>query len=176
MKPGAWIEDLNYEKFNDEIASQAISYIDSLSVIIRNKNRKIKESYDSLIILIQNNIGVAEFQKLYDQNYNESLANMVRNNMGTVKIYQTDKKLIQKADPVFMKPGSKYGRAHFYAPYKQLGNLKIDTLPFNIAAIWIMTIFLFITLYLNVLKRFLIFLESLKLPIWRKFGRELLQI
>jgi hypothetical protein len=75
-----------------------------------------------------------------------------------------------------MKPGSKYGRAHFYAPYKQLGNLKIDTLLFNIAAIWIMTIFLYGTLYLNVLKRFLIFLETLKLPIWRKFGRELLQV
>jgi hypothetical protein len=75
-----------------------------------------------------------------------------------------------------MKPGSKYGRAHFYAPYKQLGNLKIDTLLFNITAIWIMTVALYITLYLNVLKHFIVLLESLKLPIWRKFGRELLQI
>jgi hypothetical protein len=61
-------------------------------------------------------------------------------------------------------------------PYKQLGNLKIDTLIFDIAAIWIMTIALFITLYLNALKHFIVFLESLKLPIWRKFGRELLQV
>ena len=44
------------------------------------------------------------------------------------------------------------------------------------AAIWIMIAGLFVTLYFNVLKLFIIWLETLKLPIWRKFGRELLQI
>ena len=68
---------------------------------------------------------------------------MVMNSLSTIKIYESDKKLIQKADPVFMKPGSKYGRAHFYAPYKQIGNLKIDTLLFNMVAIWIMTVCLY---------------------------------
>jgi hypothetical protein len=82
---------------------------------------------------------------------------------------------IQKADPVFMRPGSNYGRAHFFAPYKQLGSLEIGTLLFNIIVIWIMIFLLFITLYYNILKRFIAFLESLKLPILRKFGRDLLQ-
>jgi len=31
-------------------------------------------------------------------------------------------------------------------------------------------------LYLNALKRFIEFLETLNVPIWRKFGRELLQV
>jgi hypothetical protein len=75
-----------------------------------------------------------------------------------------------------MRPGSKLGRAHFYAPFKQVGNLKIETLVFNTIAIWIMTIILFVTLYYNLLKRFIEFLESLRIPIWRKFGRELLQV
>ena len=39
-----------------------------------------------------------------------------------------------------------------------------------------MVILLFVTLYYNVLKRFIAFLESLKLPILEKYGRELLQI
>jgi len=174
--PGAWFADLNYEKFNDDIANQARLYIDSLSVIIRNKNRSITDRYDSVITQVQSKMGEAEFQKLYDQNYNENLANMVKNSLSPIKIYRPDKKLIQKADPIFMKPGSKYGRAHFYAPYKQLGNLKIDTLLFNMVAIWIMTVCLYVTLYFNILKRFLVFLESLKLPLWRKFGRDILQI
>ena len=110
-----------------------------------------------------------------EANYNESLANFVLNRNSTNRIYDAGKRLIQKADPVLMKPGSKYGRAHFYAPYKQIGNLRIDTLIFNVLAIWIMTIGLFVTLYFNLLKRFIEFLEALKLPIWRKFGRELLQ-
>jgi hypothetical protein len=176
LMSGNWFNDLNYEKFNDYVADQARSFIDSLSILIRARNRSISGKRDSLIILIRNRIGEAEFQKLSERNYNENLSNIVLNRLNTNKIYDAGKKLIQKADPVFMKPGSKHGRAHFYAPYKQLGNLKIDTLLFNMIAIWIMTIFLYVTLYFNVLKRFLVFLESLKLPIWRKFGRELLQV
>ena len=108
--------------------------------------------------------------------YNETLADIVLNRFGTIKIYETDKKLIQKADPVLMRPGSRYGRAHFYAPFKMLGNTVVDTLLFNTGAIWLMTIVLFVTLYLDVLKRFIYFLESLRIPIWRKFGRELLPV
>jgi hypothetical protein len=47
--------------------------------------------------------------------------------------------------------------------------MKIDTLPFNIAAIWIMTAVLFI-LYFNILKLFIVLLESLKLRSGRKLG------
>ena len=74
-----------------------------------------------------------------------------------------------------MRPGSKYGRAHYYAPYKQIGGWKIGTLIFNLLAIWLMIFVLFVTLYYNLLKRFIVLLESLKLPILRKFGRDLLQ-
>jgi ABC transport system ATP-binding/permease protein len=120
-------------------------------------------------------MGEDQFFVMRAKNYNENLANVVLNRLATNKIYDADNKLIQKADPIFMAPGSKLGRAHFFAPYKQLGNLKIGTLIFNMIAVWIMISGLFITLYYNLLKRFIAFLESLKLPILRKFGRDLLQ-
>jgi hypothetical protein len=75
-----------------------------------------------------------------------------------------------------MHPGSRTGRSHFYAPYKQIGDMKFSTLVFNAMVIWIMVLSLFVTLYFNVLKRFIAFLESLKLPILRKYGRDLLQV
>ena len=174
--PGSWISSLNYSGFTDFAGDQAKKFIDTISVSLRTKNRIISERKDSLVKNIENKMGEAEFQKLKEANYNESLTNMVLNRLNTNKIYESDNKLIQKADPVFMKPGSKHGRAHFYAPYKQIGNLLIGTLLFNVIAIWIMTIALFVTLYLNALKRFIEFLETLNVPIWRKFGRELLQV
>ena len=173
--PGSWISSMNYSGFNDYYGDQAKKFVDSISVLLRIKSKALSERKDSLVEDIQKKRGEAEFQKLKEANYNESLMNIVLNRLNTNKIYESDNKLIQKADPVFMKPGSKYGRAHFYAPYKQIGNLKIRTLLFNVIAIWIMTIVLFVTLYLNALKRFIEFLETLKVPIWRKFGRELLQ-
>jgi len=176
IKPGKWIGSLNYTGFNDIIADDTKLFLDSLKNLLRQKSKILTMQHDSLINLKKRQIGEDQFIRLRENDYNESLADFVLNRNTTNKIYEAEDKLIQKADPVFMKPGSKYGRAHFFAPFKQFGNLKIGTLLFNMVAIWIMTIIFFITLYFNILKRFILFLETLKLPIWRKFGRELLQI
>jgi hypothetical protein len=175
IKPGNWIKDLNYNGFNEAVAVNAKTYLDSLKTSFRLKSRSISYKRDSLVKQISGKIGNENFIKLRDQNYNENLANFLLNRLAANKIYDSEHQLIQKADPVFMRPGSKFGRAHYYAPYKQLGNWKIGTLYFNLVAIWLMVFLLFVTLYYNVLKRFIRLLESLKLPILRKFGRDLLQ-
>jgi hypothetical protein len=174
--PGNWIRNLNYQSFNESVAIDAKEFLDSVKTSFRMKSRLITYKHDTLYKQIANRMGEDEFMILRDKNYNENLANVVLNRLSTDKIYDADDKLIQKADPIYMAPGSKLGRAHFFAPYKQVGNLKIETMIFNMIAIWFMIFCLFITLYFNVLKRFIAFLESLKLPILRKFGRELLQI
>lgn len=176
IKPGRWIASFTYNDFTDAAGDEALSYLDSLSSNIRSVIRALNFRKDSLYNQMSVTIGKDKMLELRERNYNENLADIVRNTLNKNKIFDSDKKLIQKADPVFMQPGSKWGRAHFYAPFKQIGNLKIDTLIFNVVVIWLMTCALFAALYYNLLKKFIIFLESLKLPIWRKFGRELLQI
>jgi len=176
IKPGNWIRNLNYTGFNDFIAGKTKLFLDSMKTSFRITNRLISLKRDSLYRQIAARIGEEDFVKLRDKNYNESIANILLNRMIAVKIYDSPDRLIQKSDPVFMKPGSRYGRAHFYAPYKQIGNLKIGTLVFNFIIIWLMVFLLFVTLYYNSLKRFIELLESMNLPILRKFGRGLLQI
>ena len=175
IKPGKWINSLNKNSFNETIADDTKQFLDSLKTSFRIKSRVVSLKRDSLYKQIASSMGEEEFIKLRGKDYNESLADFLLNRMATNKIYDAGDRLIQKADPVFMCPGSKFGRAHFYAPFKQIGNLKIGTLVFNIFVIWFMNSFLFITLYNNSLKRFIGFLESLKLPIFKKFGRDLLQ-
>jgi len=176
IKPGDWFNSMNYSKFNDIIGDDAKLYLDSLKVVLRLKSKDVSLKRDSLYTLKTEKTGYEEFVRTRERDYNESLADIVLSRLTTNKIYETDTRLIQKADPVFMKPGSKYGRAHFFAPYKMLGNLKIGTMTFNVTAIWIMTLLLFVALYYDVLKRFILFLEKQPLPFWRKFGRDLLQI
>jgi len=173
--PGNWINKLNYRDFNESVAIETKSYLDSVKTTFRLKSRLISYSRDSLVRQISNRMGADKFIKLREENYNENLANFLLNRLTVSKIYDSEKQLIQKADPVFMRPGSKFGRAHYYAPYKQIGEWKIDTMYFNLVAIWLMIFFLFVALYYNLLKRFIRLLESLKLPILRKFGRDLLQ-
>ena len=176
IRPGDWDQGMSYEKFDNYYADLAKSYLDSMGLAIRVKSHRYIAARDSLIGMIRSSVGEGQFQEMRDMDYNENLANIVLNRLNTSKIYDAGNRYIQKADPVFMKPGSRCGRAHFYAPYKLLGNIKISTLVFNISAIWLMIVVLSVTLYYNVLKRFIIFLETMNIPIWRKFGRELLQI
>jgi len=175
IMPAGWVNNLNYNDFNESVAIETKQYLDSLKSSFRIKNRVITYRRDTLYKKIESETGEKNFIKIRDDNYNESLVNILLKRMSINKIYDAGGRFIQKADPVFMHPLSKTGRAHFYAPYKQIGNMRIETLVFNLLAIWLMTIVMFVTLYYNVLKRFIMFLEGLKLPIGRKFGRELLQ-
>jgi hypothetical protein len=174
IEPGDWIKKLNFKEFNEFAAHEVKEYLDSLKTVIRLDIRKLTLQKDSVMKGISAYMGGEDFVRLRSENYNDNIADIVLNRMSTNKIYDAGDRLIQKADPVFMHPGSDYGRSHFFAPYKMIGNFRIDTLIFNIAVIWFMTIIFFITLYFNVLKRFIKLLESLNIPFLKRFGREFL--
>jgi ABC-type multidrug transport system ATPase subunit len=176
IKPGSWINSLNKSGFNDIIGDETKEYLNRLSTTFRSEISGLNAQRNALVQDKEEKMGKEQLVRLREKDYNQRLADIVLNVRTTWKIYDAGNRFIQKADPVFMRPGSKWGRAHFYAPYKLLGNLMIPTLLFDVAAIWIMIAGLFVTLYYNLLKRFIVFLETLKIPIWRKFGRELLQI
>jgi ABC transport system ATP-binding/permease protein len=176
IKPGSWYSKLNVSSFDNYTADNAIAFFDSLKSVFKSKYKIASAEHDSIYLSMKTMMGEDRFLSLRENNLNTSLQDLVLNRMTVSKIYDSGKKIVQKADPVFMAPGSKLGRAHFFAPYKLIGKLKVPTLLFNIIAIWIMIFGLFTTLYYNVLKEFILWLETLKVPIWRKFGREMLQI
>jgi hypothetical protein len=127
----------------------------------------------SLVIKnIEKKTGIDGYVKLQDRYKNKRLDELLKNTNNPPDIYESDSRLIQKAQPIFMIPDSRIGRAQFYAPYKVLGTLQISTLWFNLAAMWFMICLFFVALYFNLLKRFINWLETLRLPLWRKFGRQ----
>jgi ABC transport system ATP-binding/permease protein len=174
INAGDLVKKLNPQLFNDSVATEARVFLDTLRKSLRLQNRIFTSRRDTLYKQITSKLGEDQFIEMRDANYNESLSNVVLNRLSTIKIYETANRLIQKADPIYMAPGSKYGRAHFFAPYKQIGNLKIETLIFNMIVLWIMIFVFCVTLYYNLLKKLILFLESLNLPILKKkFGREI---
>jgi ABC transport system ATP-binding/permease protein len=176
IRPGSWYDSLNYQLYNRSVANKTKKMLDSVKTNLRLQIRLTTQKRDSLSEYLSGTMGEDKFVALREKNYNDNLANYVLNRMAINKIYDAGDRLIQKADPIFMQPGSRAGRAHFFAPYKQIASFKIETLLFNMFVIWLMIGLLFVTLYYNILKRFIRFLESLKLPILRKFGRELLNV
>ena len=61
--------------------------------------------------------------------------------------------VIQKQDPIYLDPyDSNWFKSHFYSPNKRIFGSYIDTYYANIIVIWLMTLFLIITLYYDALK------------------------
>ncbi|MEO1256124.1 MAG: hypothetical protein AAFY41_14740, partial [Bacteroidota bacterium] len=90
---------------------------------------------------------------------NEFLADLLMNRAHLDMVYRGEDQLIQKKDPVFMRPYSSIGRAHFYAPFKVLLGYEIPTFYFNIAFVWFMSIVLYLALLDNTLKKVIKFFE-----------------
>jgi len=90
---------------------------------------------------------------------NNQLEEFVTNSNESEKFVEYKGKLIQKMDPIFLDPESRFIKAHFYAPRKQLFGKYYPTLTVNVLVIWFMTILLFIALKYRLLKRLLDQLE-----------------
>ncbi|NLD64049.1 MAG: hypothetical protein GX646_09130, partial [Bacteroidales bacterium] len=131
---------------------------------IRRIYLKYTAAKDSITRNIVARKGQDELVNIRTANHNNELADLVLSRTVQKKLYETDKRIIQKSDPVLMLPGSRTGRAHFYAPFKMIGNLRISTLWFNMMVVWLMNILLFVTLYFNLLKLFINLLERINIP------------
>lgn len=136
-----------------ESAADLQIYLDLLARRFRQINSKANSGKDTVSVALAKRIGPEAYVELRDNYYNERLAEILLNREALDMTRETPSRIIQKFEPVYKKPTSKYGRAHYYAPYKQIGNLRIDTFLFNLIVIWTVTLILYILLYYKVLRR-----------------------
>ena len=165
QKNGSLQTHLSAGNFNHEIANETVKHLDSLSRHFQKVRRKYLNQLDSVISSIETKTsnGNAEYAKLKASYHNDQLESIVLDQYGVTKYTETDKKIIQKLTPGYMMPTSKNGRTHFYAPYKQIGSLKIDTYWFNLLVLWLVSFGLYIALYYNLLQKLMEGLGKVKL-------------
>jgi hypothetical protein len=156
---GNWKLSLNVEKFNPEAAKETGKYLDSLSRYFQKVRRRYWDQKD----LVYNSIEAKELMKLEENYSNKQLENYVLDRRRVDQSTETKQRIIQKYEPGYMKPLSRYGRAQFYAPYKQVGNLQIDTYWFNLILLWVVNLGYYIALYFNLLQKLVTWFENLRL-------------
>jgi ABC-type multidrug transport system ATPase subunit len=164
LDPSSALRVLDKEPFNADASFIVTDYLDTLQKAIRKRYLNYTAIKDHITDSLTRAIGRDELVKLRETTYNEALADQLENRTVQEKVYETPDRIIQKADPVFMEPGSRIGRAQFYAPYKMIGNWRIETLWFNLMMIWLMNITFFIMLYFSVIKGLLNLLERINIP------------
>ncbi len=105
--------------------------------------------------------------------FNDKLESLVRNEKELSEYIIYNNEFVRMRDPIFTPPGSNRGRAHFYAPYKKVIGLKIDTFWYNILIIWLSAFVWSVILYYDILRKLIRYFENIQL---QRFNRRILNI
>ncbi len=153
--------DLEVKYFSKNTYDNALYYLGSLKRKYQAMQRDANEEREAVYLQMIDSLGDEATLQIKLDHHNKNLSNLVLNRDELTKVFETENMYIQKKDPIYMYPDSNYGRAHFYAPIKILGNWQIDTLWFNLAMIWGITAVLYLALINDSLRKSLTFLGKL---------------
>lgn len=147
IMPFESLENLSKYSIGSTTREKIEKYLDKLSnALFKRINRMVgvKDSITHSLAIKKGN--VMNFINFKNRNINSSISELVlkRKTLETFFIYNN--KLIREMEPIYQIPVSGYGRAHFLSSTKRIANFEIETLIFNILAIWIMVFILFVSL------------------------------
>ena len=151
--PDDLLSSLNKDKFDLTVAERTDNLLDSLGSYFKNVRNINTSRKDSVTNALVAKMGKEAFLEFKDDYTNNRLKEILLDEFATDKSIETRGRIIQKFQPVYMKPVSNNGRAHFYAPYKKIGNTAIGTLWFNITVLWLVSLILYLALYFKLLKK-----------------------
>jgi len=140
--------DLKKGQLYDQLAFELNGYLLYIKKLFQEQQRAATAKRDSVYLVLKGKLGDDGVYKLKQGNHNTALAEWVLRSNEVTKYLETDNRLIQKTEPIYMLPDHPFGRAQLYAPYKYFNGQYIKTIWFNIIAIWLFTIALYTLLNL----------------------------
>jgi ABC transport system ATP-binding/permease protein len=159
------IQLLAVGKFDSTVSMQTSAFLKStkesysrvVGAALRQKEKLVEQ-------LTSSPEQTQSYRLFHDQYVNEAVSDAVKNTKSPERIVEFDGQLVQKIYPIYMdqhRPTHLFDfSANLYQPTKHFLGFYFDTLYFNIAVIWSMTFVLFVTLYFDLLKKFIAVLEG----------------
>lgn len=155
---------LDTTKFNELVLEKAIDFTEQIYTyynLIFQKANNEKENINRYLTKT-NPILFNSKRAAY---HNESVQEQVKKTFEKNNILQYKDELIQQKDPIYRDPdieGFFNFRSHFFAPRKYFAGKYHETYWFNLIFIWVLTMFLYVTLYYELLKKLLDLPEKIK--------------
>ena len=147
--PGITEEKIAYRSFDPQTEKVLNAHLDSLKKFFNSQKKKAIAGRD----LLESKFDRIVLRDMREKYENERIKDLALNTETSQKVIYTQKKLISRFEPGYRPGNSSAGRAHFYAPYRRLGNSYFDSFRFNIAVIWIVTIVMYILLYFRAINK-----------------------
>jgi len=152
-----YYNDLTPGSFNHEIAEKVKSHLSDLKTFYNNRYKNARDKKDQLVSRLNREKGNNYLYDLKMKYHNKSLETLLLNSEIRDFFRETPCGIMQKIAPVYKPPDFRNGRAHFLASEKNLFGYTPDTSVFNLGVIWLMSAFLYFSLYYDWLKRIISF-------------------
>ncbi|MEQ9403491.1 MAG: ATP-binding cassette domain-containing protein [Cyclobacteriaceae bacterium] len=160
LRPFTNVQSITPDRYSKRLGERIDSYLRYAKNYFAKDYLNFTARKDSIYKALVDRIGKDQFIALEKKHNNEFLEDLLMNTAHLDMVYRGKDQLIQKKDPILMRPYSHMGRAHFYAPFKIIGSWEISTFVFNLIFVWAMSAFLYVTLLDNTLKKIIKFFES----------------
>ncbi|MBN1187612.1 MAG: ATP-binding cassette domain-containing protein [Bacteroidales bacterium] len=156
-------DQLTPERFNEDIFDQSVGHLEFLRIFYRSRLDEAMMAKDQAIhdfeASLPEGVSFYEYKTKY---HNERMESWVLNKQEKNKIVEYKGRLVQKAEPVYLYPESSIGRAQLFSPVKKLGRRYYDTMTYNVGMIWLMSLFMYLSLITDFLKKTINFFQRLK--------------
>lgn len=150
----AAIASLGNSGFTKKEATLLFNYINTSKSEYKTRyeiaSSALEKKYNQLLSKFETNDDLIDFKNRY---VNKKLESLVRDKYSPMKMYIANERIYQGDEPIYRHPVYNNGRAHFYASYKYVGKLKMETIIFNIIVIWAFTFLLMVSLYFDLLRK-----------------------
>jgi ABC transport system ATP-binding/permease protein len=161
-------EKLSIGEFDSTVYQSTLKFLSTLKQVYILRFNKSMAAREQLVDSLTSTPELhARYERMRLRYQNKAVVTMVKNLATPNRIVEYDGKLIQKMYPIYIddhKPKHFFDfSAILFQPAKHFAGWYFDTYYFNIAVIWCMTAFLFMTLYFDVLKKFMLLFEHRKL-------------
>ena len=152
------VERLEIGKFDSTVYFKTKEFLSSLRRYYATRSSDAKKEREAVVSQLTDTPEKRQRFNTFRLRYeNQSVTDMVENSAETSRIVEWQGQLVQKFYPIYFKdhrPRTFFDfQANFFVPTKYFMGRTFDTLYFNIAVIWTMTIFFYITLYFDILKK-----------------------
>jgi hypothetical protein len=167
------VDRLAVGKFDSAVFAKTARFLAVLKdyYAIRASNAR-KSRDDKIAALTSTPEKMAAYHRDRQRYTNEAVTLAVEKSSEPTRIVEWKGELVQKIFPIYFqdhKPRHALDfTAHFYSPEKHFVGQLFDTLYFNLAVIWTMTVLLYLALYFEWLKKAVLAIEN-----WRKYRRRL---
>ena len=155
------IDELKQGKINRVLGEQIRQYLHRVRYFYIDVANQAHQARDSVDYTFNKRFpNHDEYIHFARTNHNEAIEKIVRNEDSDKRFLDRKGQLIRTHEPIYFRDDVPVNlldyRSHFYTPEKHLFGKYFDTVKFNLFALWFMIIGLYITLYLNIFRRLIL--------------------